>query len=1021
MSKEESADLVQENRKKWRLRKKKIIENDLNELKKEVKMDEHVIDIPKLLERLSTNSKTGLADFERQIRLKYYGPNRLTPPKKTPEIVKFLKELVSFFAILLWIGAALSIIGFLIDPARDFSNLYIGLVLVFVIVVSGAFSYFQNRTSSNVMKKFQNFLPTFAFVLVDGKVNKVETSELVPGDIVLIEAGNKIPADVRIIECDNLKVDNSSLTGESEPQPRSVDCTHENPMETKNLAFYGTLATEGSAKGVVIATGDNTVIGRIAGLTASTSAENTPMYKDLNRFIFIISAIAIGLGLLFFGISLGVNRGQNVISNIVFMIGIVVANVPEGLLVTVTAALTLTARRMAKKNVLVKRLECVETLGSTTCICSDKTGTLTQNVMTCSHLWYDNKIYNCPTTTSEKDYDESSETFEALKRIAILCNRANFAPEDMDKPLSERRVIGDATESALVRFWETVTPINEFRETYPEVFVIKFNSTNKWAVSINRLEGRDQFILLMKGAPERVIERCSTILINGEEKVLSNKWKRRFQRAYDRLGNVGERVLGFAQLVLDKEDFPIDYHFAETQPDQYNFPLHNLCFVGLISLIDPPKATVPEAVRLCKSAGIKVIMVTGDHPLTAKAIAKAVGIITSENVDELGELTNSLETAPKERLDAKELIRGDLKPRANAIVVHGSQLKHFTQEDWDRVLDYEEIVFARTSPQQKLVIVENNQRRGHVVAVTGDGVNDSPALKKADIGIAMGISGSDVSKDAADMILLDDNFASIVKGIEEGRLIFDNLKKSIAYTLTSNIPELAPFLCFALFGLPLPLTTVLILCIDIGTDLVPAIALAYEAPERDLMKRPPRNIKTEALVNANLIAFSYLQIGVMQALAGFFTYFCVLGYYGFAPSLLLDTGFDWGATNMLLLNAGYILRQEALARAQSAFFVTIVVVQWAGLVVCKTRRLSLIHQGMWHNKVLLLGLVIGTALACIIVYVPPLNIALGTRPFLFIHWLPAIPYAILIYVYDEVRKGIIRKFPNGFVARYAFW
>merc|ERR1712168_473091 len=346
------------------------------------------------------------------------------------------------------------------------------------------------------------------------------------------------------------------------------------------------------------------------------------------------------------------------------------------------------------------------------------------------------------------------------------------------------------------------------------------------------------------------------------------------------LGGLGERVLGFCDYMLPISKYPAGFPF---NPDEENFPLEGLRFVGLMSMIDPPRAAVPDAVAKCRSAGIKVIMVTGDHPITAKAIARSVGIISEGNmtVDDIAE---------KRGCDVK-----DVDPReANAAVVNGSELRDCTDEDIDNILKYHsEIVFARTSPQQKLIIVDGCQRQGQIVAVTGDGVNDSPALKKADIGVAMGIAGSDVSKQAADMILLDDNFASIVTGVEEGRLIFDNLKKSIAYTLTSNIPEISPFLMFILLSIPLPLGTVTILCIDLGTDLVPAISLAYERAETDIMKRKPRDPIRDKLVNERLISLAYGQIGMIQAIAGFFTYFVIMAENGFLPGYLIGLRSAW--------------------------------------------------------------------------------------------------------------------------------
>ena len=414
---------------------------------------------------------------------------------------------------------------------------------------------------------------------------------------------------------------------------------------------------------------------------------------------------------------------------------------------------------------------------------------------------------------------------------------------------------------------------------------IPFNSANKYQVSIHEQDGKTPYRLVMKGAPERILERCSTIWVNGNEEPLNNHWKKQFYDSYMALGGLGEHVLGFCDFELPEDKFNKDYKFDIEEKD--NFPLDGLRFVGLMSMIDPPRAAVPDAVAKCRSAGIKVIMVTGDHPITAKAIAKNVGIISAT--------TRTVEDYAEEQgKPVTEISQAERRANCHAAVVHGGEIKDLKDEEIDEILMYHsEIVFARTSPQQKLIIVEGCQRMGAIVAVTGDGVNDSPALKKADIGVAMGIAGSDVSKQAADMILLDDNFASIVTGVEEGRLIFDNLKKSIAYTLTSNIPEISPFLFFILCDVPLPLGTVTILCIDLGTDMVPAISMAYEKAESDIMKRPPRNPFTDKLVNERLISMAYGQIGMIQASAGFFVYFVIMAENGFWPSRLFGLRKNW--------------------------------------------------------------------------------------------------------------------------------
>ncbi|GAB1598693.1 sodium/potassium-transporting ATPase subunit alpha-B-like [Argonauta hians] len=993
---------------------------DLDELKQELDMDEHKVAIEELYQRLGTDPTRGLSPERAKEILLRDGPNCLTPPKTTPEWVKFCKTLFGGFSMLLWIGAILCFIAYGIqagtydDPPGD--NLYLGIVLTAVVVVTGIFSYYQEAKSSRIMDSFKNMVPQYAVVLRNGEKLNVHAEDLVVGDVVDVKFGDRVPADIRVISAHSFKVDNSSLTGESEPQSRSSEFTNENPLETKNLAFFSTNAVEGTCLGLVIKTGDRTVMGRIANLASGLEVGETPIAKEIAHFIHLITGVAVFLGVTFFIIAFIL--GYFWLDAVIFLIGIIVANVPEGLLATVTVCLTLTAKRMARKNCLVKNLEAVETLGSTSTICSDKTGTLTQNRMTVAHMWYGGKIVEADTSEDQSNatYNKDNEDWTALSRIAMLCNRAEFKAGQDNVPVLKRECNGDASESALLKCVElSIGGVVEYRRRNKKIVEIPFNSTNKYQVSIHSSEDPNDpcYLLVMKGAPERIMERCTTALINGKDITVDESFRNDFNTAYMELGGLGERVLGFCDFKLPTESFPPGFQF---DGDEVNFPLSGLRFVGLMSMIDPPRAAVPDAVGKCRSAGIKVIMVTGDHPITAKAIAKGVGIISegSKTVEDLA---------------ADQGISVDqVNPRdAKAAVIHGSDLRDMTPAQIDEILrNHSEIVFARTSPQQKLIIVEGCQRQGQIVAVTGDGVNDSPALKKADIGVAMGIAGSDVSKQAADMILLDDNFASIVTGVEEGRLIFDNLKKSIAYTLTSNIPEISPFLFFILLDIPLPLGTITILCIDLGTDMVPAISLAYEQAESDIMKRQPRDPVNDKLVNERLISMAYGQIGMIQASAGFFTYFVIMAENGFWISRLLGIRKNWDSMGVNDLEDSYgqewtyTQRKKLEYTCHTAFFVSIVVVQWADLIICKTRRLSLFQQGMKNHR-LTFGIFFETVLAAFLTYCPGLDQGLRMQPLRLSWWFPAFPYSLTIFIYDECRKLILRRNPGGWVENETYY
>merc|ERR1712055_206184 len=996
-------------------------EKNLNELKQELEIDVHKVDVDVLCKRFNTNIEQGLTDAQAAKGLAEHGKNELTPPPTTPEWIKFCQCLFSGFAMLLWLGAFLCFLAYSIqasayeEPPDD--NLYLGVVLSAVVTVTGIFSYYQESKSAKIMEGFKNLVPQYALVRRNnGEKLTIPAVELTLGDIVEIKFGDRCPADLRVLEARGFKVDNSSLTGESEPQQRTPEFTHENPLETKNFAFFSTNAVEGTCVGIVVNIGDNTVMGRIAGLASGLSTGQTPIAKEIEHFIHIITGVAVFLGVTFFFIAFIL--GYHWLDAVIFLIGIIVANVPEGLLATVTVCLTLTAKRMAQKNCLVKNLEAVETLGSTSTICSDKTGTLTQNRMTVAHMWFDNKIVEADTSEDQSgsSFNKEASGWKTLERVACLCNRAEFKPQQENVGVLKREVKGDASEAAILKCTElSKGNVMEYRKRNKKVCEIPFNSANKYQVSIHETEDTNdnRYLLVMKGAPERILERCSTIVVDGREMPLSEEWKNSFETAYKELGGLGERVLGFCDFMLPADKYPVGYPF---DADDVNFPVDGLRFVGLMSMIDPPRAAVPDAVLKCRSAGIKVIMVTGDHPITAKAIARSVGIISegTETVEDIAARTGR---------DVK-----DINPRdARAAVVHGGELKDLSEKQIDEILMYHsEIVFARTSPQQKLIIVEGCQRMGAIVAVTGDGVNDSPALKKADIGVAMGIAGSDVSKQAADMILLDDNFASIVTGVGEGRLIFDNLKKSIAYTLTSNIPEISPFLLFILADVPLPLGTVTILCIDLGTDMVPAISMAYEFAESDIMKRQPRNPFTDKLVNERLISMAYGQIGMIQASAGFFVYFVIMCENGFWPSTLLGIRRPWDshAVNDLEDSYGqewtYADRKKLEYTCHTAFFVSIVVVQWADLIICKTRKLSVFQQGM-GNMFMNFGLVFETVLACFLSYCPGMDKGLRMYPLKFFWWLPALPFSLLIWTYDESRKFLLRQNPGGWIEHETYY
>nr|XP_054106271.1 potassium-transporting ATPase alpha chain 1 isoform X4 [Callithrix jacchus] len=1154
----------------------------LENMKKEMEINDHQLSVAELEQKYQTSATKGLSASLAAELLLRDGPNALRPPRGTPEYVKFARQLAGGLQCLMWVAAAICLIAFAIQASEgDLTtddNLYLAIALIAVVVVTGCFGYYQEFKSTNIIASFKNLVPQQATVIRDGDKFQINADQLVVGDLVEMKGGDRVPADIRILAAQGCKVDNSSLTGESEPQTRSPECTHESPLETRNIAFFSTMCLEGTAQGLVVNTGDRTIIGRIASLASGVENEKTPIAIEIEHFVDIIAGLAILFGATFFIVAMCI--GYTFLRAMVFFMAIVVAYVPEGLLATVTVCLSLTAKRLASKNCVVKNLEAVETLGSTSVICSDKTGTLTQNRMTVSHLWFDNHIHTADTTEDQsgQTFDQSSETWRALCRVLTLCNRAAFKSGQDAVPVPKRIVIGDASETALLKFSElTLGNAMGYRDRFPKVCEIPFNSTNKFQLSIHTLEDpRDlRHLLVMKGAPERVLERCSSILIKGQELPLDEQWREAFQTAYLSLGGLGERVLGFCQLYLNEKDYPPGYAF---DVEAMNFPSSGLCFAGLVSMIDPPRATVPDAVLKCRTAGIRVIMVTGDHPITAKAIAASVGIISegSETVEDI---------AARLRVPVDQVNRKD----ARACVINGMQLKDMDPSELVEALrTHPEMVFARTSPQQKLVIVESCQRlvspadeggqvgrqaglvlgqpltdhlpthlhhclQGAIVAVTGDGVNDSPALKKADIGVAMGIAGSDAAKNAADMILLDDNFASIVTGVEQGRLIFDNLKKSIAYTLTKNIPELTPYLIYITVSVPLPLGCITILFIELCTDIFPSVSLAYEKAESDIMHLRPRNPKRDRLVNEPLAAYSYFQIGgcpwngepeglctellacsrpclglwlfldlsvciwswvsialrvpvcdglsgppvslpsltllsmtlslshgllvflgpgcvffslslcpcfclccsvsvtvpaslslhvpfflcpclcvhlclpvslclspgAIQSFAGFTDYFTAMAQEGWFPLLCVGLRPQWEDHHLQDLQDSYgqewTFGQRLYQQytCYTVFFISIEVCQIADVLIRKTRRLSAFQQGFFRNKILVIAIVFQVCIGCFLCYCPGMPNIFNFMPIRFQWWLVPLPYGILIFVYDEIRKLGVRCCPGS--------
>jgi len=989
--------------------------------------DWHIMTEQELFSSLRTRSG-GLTTAEAQKKLAEFGKNQITPPPQIHWFVKFLWTLVGGFQMMLWIGAALCFVVFGITKGKDTQTFALAIVLIAVILITCIFQSYQEGKSDKVMAALKAMSPSFVYAFRDGNLQQIDACDLVPGDVVKVLGGEKVPADVRILSSADLKVNNASLTGENVDIKLSNEAKSDMLYEAKNVARSGCNFTAGNGFAIVFATGDNTFFGAIAKATTQIKAPETLMKREIRRFIHIMAGVAITLGIVFF--ILAKTNGYSYLEATVFCIGIIVANVPEGLLPQMTVALSLTARRLFKRGLLVSNLEIIETLGAVSVICSDKTGTLTCNRMSVSHVVYNNTITTTPITPNQagdtfNQFQQSDPNFRALQTIATLNTDATFldSPENLaETDVLKKTTVGDASESAIIKFVDPLRSITEFRSTCKRLFAIPFNSSNKWMLSVNKQENSDAALLTMKGAPERVLAMCSSVMLDGEVRPMTDELRKEYEEINVLLAKRGERVLGFAQHELPVDQFPPGYDFNDDgENGACNFPTSGLTMVGCMSLIDPPRLNVRDSIRECHKAGIKVIMVTGDHPITAHAIAKSLDLVTGPTASEIADNEDS--------------------SSCEAIVLHGTELETFGPDDWTHVFSHKEIVFARTMPTQKQDIVRELNKMGHIVAMTGDGVNDAPALKAANVGIAMG-SGTAVAKEAGEIVLLDDDFSNIVVGIREGRLIFDNLKKCISYVLSSNVPQLVPFLLFVAAKIPLAMETIAILLIDLGTDLAPAVSIAYEEPEDAIMNNPPRK-NSEHLVSLKLMSLSYFTIGVFETAAAFFAFYWVFNDFGFSVNSLFGAGLDYATEwtkldderqnffrDMCNDNHKYIststnsceqpfvdYRIEALQIARSAFFMTVVWCQIANVLIRKTQTSSIFTVKRLFSNYFMSGSILSEiAVVFLLVYCSPLAETFGFGEPSAIQGTVGMWGIPFILIWDELRKYLCRHF--SFFAKY---
>lgn len=866
----------------------------------------------------------GLNSAEAVRRLEEFGANRVEAARREPMALAFIKEFTHFFALILWLAAGLAF--FAEHHQRGQGMAALGYAILGVIIINGLFSFWQQYRAEKAIAALQRLLPQQAKVMRDGQLAVIPASGIVPGDILLVQEGDNVPADCRLLETFSLRVNNATLTGESMPKGRNANpSAAADVLASHNVLLAGTSIVAGEGKAVVFATGMHTRFGEIAHLTQTSGRSLSPLQMEIARLSRWVAMLATLLGIIFYGI--GRALGLPFWESLLFGIGIIVANVPEGLLPTVTLALAMATQRMAKRNALIRHLPSVETLGAATVICTDKTGTLTENNMRVEEIWAGGRFFPANASMSEPHFAAS---FRVLFEIAAHCHNLKR---------SAGRWLGDPTEIAL-QAW--ASPVFAAEAEGTKIDEIPFDSDRKRMSTIQRTAS-GQRMLYCKGAAETVLPCCSGILTAQGVRPLDAAWAAALTEAQDGMSARGLRVLALAARVLPK-------HWQATDGES------ELLLAGLVGLNDPPRAEVPQAVQKCRTAGIKVIMVTGDHPQTALAIARQIALVTTEDPS----------------------------------VIDGDTLRRLSDTQLQLALDAREILFARVGPEQKMRIVQALKRKKHIVAVTGDGVNDAPALKAADIGIAMGVIGTDVAKEAADMVLIDDNFATIVAAIEEGRAVFDNIRKFLTYILTSNIPEIVPYLAFALFKIPLPLTVIQILAVDLGTDMLPALGLGADAPARDVMQRPPR-ARHERLLSWGLLAHAYLFLGVLEAAAAMGAFFHVLTRGGWTPGTELP-------------------HDETLyLQATTATLSAIVATQVVNVFLCRTPDRSVLRSRLLANRWIVGGIMLEMGLILFIDYTPAGWALFATAPLDAATWLGILPFAVLMLLLEEARKQVMRR------------
>ncbi len=907
--------------------------------------------IEEALKRLESGS-SGLSPDDAQRRLAQYGPNILAGPDHYSILRGLLRQFTHFLAILLWVAAGLAFAADYMKPGEGMATL--GWSILGVIIINAGFAFFQEYKAERAVQALHRLLPDKAWVTRGGQSVETVRSEIVPGDVLILEEGERVPADARLIEAAGMRVDNAALTGESKPKRRTAEPVEDGHwLDHPNLVFAGTTILSGHGRALVFATGMASEFGRIADLTSTVETGPSTLQKEIITVTRVVAAISLMMGAVFFLIGLGTGLGFWI--SAIFGIGIIVANVPEGLLPTVTLALAMSSQRMAKRNALVKHLPSVETLGCTTVICTDKTGTLTENRMKVDRFYADGLVIESRegafVTQGRLIRGVDTERWQPLFDALLHCHNA----QRIRRPDGRRDFTGDPTEVALLEF--TVEHDLAHRSPLRRMGELAFDADRKRMSTLHWVEGR--LVAFTKGAPESVVGLCTRTLIHGQAVPMTPEERAQVLSQSRSFAEQAYRVLAVAMRDIAHQPEHIEVETVEA----------DLTFLGLVAMMDPPHREVPEAIAKCRQAGVRVVMITGDHPLTALAIARKIGLVPDQVAQQPAEFVP---------------------------VIEGSQLDQMSDGRLRQLLTPSQQgepdpVFARMAPRHKMRVVSTLKQMGEVVAVTGDGVNDAPALKQADIGVAMGIAGTDVAKEIADIILLDDNFATIVNAIEEGRTVYENIRKFSTYILASNVPEIVPFVGYGFAGMPLALTIPQILAVDLGTDMIPAIGLGTEPPQGDVMQRPPRP-RNERLLSLPLLLRAYLFLGLIEsavAMGGFFLYL-------FANGWTWETHFDWSS--------------PLYKQATTVTFAGIVLAQVANVFACRSERLSVFKLAWFSNPLMVWGIAIELTILALIAYTSAGNEIFGTSPLPLWIFGPLVLGSLTLLLLEEGRKILVTRF-----------